>query len=85
MQTCRFKAKPLPLNGRGYHQEREKNMGTVVQMFTRGNAVYPQRLSSDFELELKMTLEKMMNEYPESKLDFLGTVADWLDQQAGCS
>lgn len=51
-------------------------------MFTRGNAAYPQRLSSDFELELKMTLEKMMNEYPESKLDFLGTVADWLDQQA---
>jgi hypothetical protein len=35
------------------------------------------------EKGLHEALEKFMNDYAGSKEDFLGTVADWLDQQAG--
>ncbi|MEI6261105.1 MAG: hypothetical protein WCR46_14520 [Deltaproteobacteria bacterium] len=40
------------------------------------------QISSTLELQLKSTLTKMMNDYPESPLDFLGTVADFLDERA---
>lgn len=38
--------------------------------------------SATLETQLKLTLKKMMNDYPESPLDFLGTIADFLDERA---
>jgi len=52
-------------------------MGNVFQMHNR------KKSTVDSELQLHETLEKLMKNYEGSKEDFLCTVADWLDQQAG--
>ena len=52
-------------------------MGNVFQMHNR------KKSTADSELQLHEALEKLMTTYEGSKEDFLGTVADWLDQQAG--
>jgi hypothetical protein len=60
-----------------------KNERTNILQF-RKKTTTPQAssISSALELQLKLTLKKMMDNYPESPLDFLGTVADFLDERA---
>jgi len=55
---------------------------TNVIQLRKKTTVAPQRLSSALETQLKFTLKCMMDNYPESPLDFLGTVADFLDERA---
>ena len=70
-----------PCSTWGREPQKDSDMGNVLKMHGRGNAADPQRLP-DSELQLKEALDKIMYDFKGSKEDFLGVVADWLDEQA---